>query len=49
MKNKIGIILPVYSANKNFNKVVKSISDQILKPNEVIVVTHKKFDLKKSR
>ena len=47
MKNKIGIILPVYSANKNFNKVIKSISDQILKPNEVIVVTYKKLDFKK--
>lgn len=46
MKSQIAIIITVYSLNKNLLKVIKSIDSQIVKPNEVIVVTYKKFSLK---
>ena len=46
MKNQIGILITVYSFNKNLLKLIKSILNQTQMPKEVVIVTHKKFVLK---
>ena len=49
MKRQIGIIITVYSLNKNLLKVIKSIQNQSQLPRELIIVTHKKFKIKNSK
>jgi len=46
-KSKIEIIIPTVSKNKNLLKVLKSISEQNLLPNKIIIVCYKKIKIKK--
>ena len=46
-KSKIEIIIPTVSNNKNLLKVLKSISEQNLLPNKIIIVCYKKIKITK--
>ena len=37
--NNISVILPVHNYNDPISEVLKKINDQILKPNEIIIVS----------